>query len=109
MKSFTLALVLPAANTSAALAADNPFAGTWKLNVEKSKLAGDTFCYTATATGFEYSNGSTVKYSFATDGKDYLAFPGQTVSWTKSGDNTWDSLQRSPWNSSQQSPPGALS
>jgi hypothetical protein len=94
MKSFALALVFLAANASAALAADSPFAGTWKLNVGKSKLAGDTFTYTATATGFQYSNGSTIKFNFATDGKDYPAFPGETVSWTKSGDNTWDSVYK---------------
>ena len=94
MKSFASVLVLLAANASAALAADSPFAGTWKLNVEKSKLAGETYTYTATATGFQYSNGSTVKFDFATDGKDYPAFPGQTVSWTKSGDNTWDSVYK---------------
>jgi len=94
MKSFALALVLLAISTSAALAADSPFVGTWKLNVGKSKLAGNTFTYTATATGFQYSNGSTVKFDFATDGKDYPAFPGRTVSWTKVGDNTWDSVYK---------------
>ena len=94
MKSFALALVLLAASASAALATDVPFVGTWKLNIEKSKLAGDTFTYTATATGFQYSNGSTVKFDFATDGKDYPATPGRTVSWTKSGDNTWDSIYK---------------
>jgi hypothetical protein len=87
-------LILLAASTSAALAADSPFAGNWKLNIEKSKLAGSTFTYTATATGFQYSNGSTVKFDFALDGKDYPATPGRTVSWTKSGDNTWDSVYK---------------
>jgi hypothetical protein len=94
MKYVALTLVLLAASAGAASAADSPFAGTWKLNVEKSKLAGETFTYTATATGFEYSNGSTVKFEFATDGKDYPIIPGRTVSWTKSGDNTWDSVYK---------------
>jgi hypothetical protein len=94
MKSIALALVLFAVGGSAASAADSPFAGTWKLNVGKSKLAGDTFSYTATATGFQYSNGSTVKFDFATDGKDYPATPGRTVSWTKNGENTWDSVYK---------------
>jgi hypothetical protein len=87
-------LVLLAATVGTASAAESPFVGTWQLNVEKSKLAGDTFTYTATATGFQYSNGSTIKFNFATDGKDYPAFPGETVSWTKSGDNTWDSVYK---------------
>lgn len=94
MKHLALTVVLLAASIGAAAAADSPFAGTWKLNVEKSKLAGDTFTYTATATGFQYSNGSTVKFDFATDGKDYAVLPGRTVSWTKSGDNAWDSVYK---------------
>lgn len=94
MKSLALALVLLAASAGAALAADSPFAGTWKLNVGKSKLTGETLTYTATATGFQYSNGSTLKFDFALDGKDYPAMPGRTVSWTKTGDNTWDSVYK---------------
>ena len=94
MKRVALTAVLIAACAGAASAADSPFAGTWQLNVEKSKLAGETFTYTATATGFQYSNGSTVKFDFATDGKDYPVIPGRTVSWTKSADNTWDSVYK---------------
>ena len=94
MKYVALGLLLVAAGAGAASAADSPFAGTWQLNVEKSKLAGATLTYTATATGFQFSNGSTVKFDFATDGKDYPVIPGRTVSWTKSGDNTWDSVYK---------------
>ena len=94
MKHLALTLVLLAASVGAASAADSPFVGTWKLNVEKSKLAGESFTYTATATGFQYSNGSTVKFDFATDGKDYTVLPGRTVSWTKSGANAWDSIYK---------------
>lgn len=94
MKHFALTLVLLAASAGAASAADSPFAGTWKLNVEKSTLAGQTLSYTATATGFQFSNGSTVKFDFAIDGKDYPVIPGRTVSWTKRGDNSWDSVYK---------------
>jgi hypothetical protein len=94
MKHFALTLALLAASAGAASAADSPFAGTWKLNVGKSTLAGQTLSYTATASGFQYSNGSTVKFDFAVDGKDYQVIPGRTVSWTKSGDNSWDSVYK---------------
>jgi len=87
-------LVLLAATVGAASAAESPFVGTWQLNVEKSKLAGETFSYTATPTGFQYSNGSTVKFDFATDGKDYPVIAGRTVSWTQNGNNTWDSVYK---------------
>jgi hypothetical protein len=92
MKSIAFALVLLAGGIGTVLATDSPLAGTWNLNVKKSKLSGTTFTYSATATGFQYSNGSTIKYDFATDGKDYPAGPGRTVSWIKSGDNAWDSV-----------------
>jgi hypothetical protein len=94
MKHFALTLVFFAVTAGAASAADSPFAGTWKLNVDKSTLAGQTLSYTTTATGFNYSNGSTVKFDFAVDGKDYTVVPGRTVSWTKSGDNSWDSVYK---------------
>jgi hypothetical protein len=94
MKRFTLAVALFAASGSIASAADSPFVGTWKMNVDKSHLSGETYSYTPTATGFQYSNGSTVKFDFALDGKDYVVIPGRTVSWTKSGDNTWDSVYK---------------
>jgi hypothetical protein len=94
MKHIALTLFILAASASSALAADSPFSGTWKLNVDKSTLAGQTLTYTKTATGFAFSNGSTVKFEFGLDGKDYTVIPGRTVSWTKSGDNSWDSVYK---------------
>src|SRR5271170_7127931 len=94
MKRFAFALILIAAGAASALAADSPFAGTWKLNVEKSKFTGDTFTYTVTATGFHYSNGATIEYDFAADGKDYPVIADRTVSWAKSGDNAWDTVSK---------------
>lgn len=94
MKHIALTLVLLVASAGAAAALNSPFAGTWKLNVDKSSLAGQTLTYAATATGFQFSNGSSVKFDFALDGKDYPVVPGRTVSWTKSADNTWDSIYK---------------
>jgi hypothetical protein len=92
MKRLALTLILLAGCTGSALAADSPFAGNWKLNVEKSKLTGDTFTYSATSTGYHYSNGATLDYDFAVDGKDYPVIADRTVAWTKSGDNAWDTV-----------------
>jgi hypothetical protein len=94
MKRFAFALVLLAASAGGALAADSPFAGTWKLNTGKSKFTGDTFTYAATASGFHYSNGSTIEYDFSIDGKDYPTIADRTVSWTKSEDNSWDTVAK---------------
>jgi hypothetical protein len=92
MKHLAFALVSLTIAAQYASAADSPFAGTWKFNSEKSKLTGDTFTYTATSTGFRYSDGGTFDYDFAIDGKDYPTFSGRKVSWTKAGENAWDSV-----------------
>lgn len=83
-------MLFVAVNAGLAAAADSPLAGTWKPSVEKGKFTGDTFTFTASATGFHYTNGSTVSYDFATDGKDYPTIADRTVAWTKAGDNAWD-------------------
>ena len=60
---FTLCIALPVA----LLAADNPFAGSWKLNLEKSKMGAMTpKSLTRTVT----ADGDTLKYVFAGQGAD---------------------------------------
>ncbi len=80
---FTI-LGLSAVTASPLMAQDNPFVGTWKLNVAKSKYVGvpmpksQTREVTAVGAGAKYSftgvaaDGSSVEYSFTTnfDGKD---------------------------------------
>ena len=90
MKQFAIALAALTLSAGSALADDSPFAGTWKLNVEKSQFTGDTLSYTATATGFKYSNGATVTYDFAIDGKPYPMLADRMTTWTKAADGGWD-------------------
>ena len=52
LKATCLTAVLCAA--SLALAVETPFAGTWKLNLEKSKLVGDTVTFTPAGEGMRY-------------------------------------------------------
>jgi len=96
MKPFSdrvlFALMFALASLGLAAATGNPLAGTWKLNPAKSRFTGDTFTYTATASGFHYTNDSTVSYDFATDGKDYPTITDRTIAWTKAGDNAWDGV-----------------
>ncbi len=91
MKQFVLAAALCGAISGVALAADSPFAGTWKLDIAKSQFTGDTLDYSKTATGMHYSDGA-VAYDFAVDGKDYPTMPGRTTSWTKTGAGSWDAV-----------------
>jgi hypothetical protein len=90
MNRFALAAFILAAGSTPALAHASAFDGTWKLDVAKSKFTGDTFTYAKTATGYSYSNGATVSYAFAADGKDYPTLPSRTVAWTKNADGSWD-------------------
>jgi hypothetical protein len=94
MKKASLALFLLAASAGAALAAPSPFAGTWKLNVAKSKLTGDTVSYSKTPTGFRFSNGSTVTYDIVVDGKDHPMIFDRTTAWTGAGKNSWDAVTK---------------
>lgn len=86
------ALTLAAALTLSGVAyAESPFVGSWKMDAAKSTFTGDTMTYTKTATGYHYSNGSTVAYDFADDGKPYVTMvAGRTTSWSKAPDGGWD-------------------
>jgi hypothetical protein len=52
LKPILIAAVLGVA--SFALAAEAPFAGTWKLNLDKSKLTGDTVKFSSAAGGWQW-------------------------------------------------------
>jgi hypothetical protein len=90
MNRLALAAAILAAASTPALAHASAFDGTWKLDVAKSKFTGDTVTYAKTATGYSYSNGATVSYAFAADGKDYPTIPSRTVAWTKNADGSWE-------------------
>jgi hypothetical protein len=78
-----LAGLLGLGASTAAMAFDSPFAGTWTMDMAKSKVTGDTFSYTKTATGYAVSNGGPVNFEFALDGKDYPTFPSQSIACTE--------------------------
>ncbi len=66
---------------TATAAAQNPFAGTWKLNQEKSQLAGDTMKFgPAEGDAIELTAGG-VTYSFRVDGKNYAMPSGNIAIW----------------------------
>lgn len=84
--SFCLAAVISAA--SFALAVDTPFAGTWKLNLNKSKLAGDTVKFAAIGDAMRITAGG-VSYVFKPDGSASKTTFG-TASWKKVDDHSWE-------------------
>jgi hypothetical protein len=82
-------LVLMLAFASGLAAAENPFAGTWKLNPAKSKLTGDTMKYEKTASGAIRNSASGVSYTFNVDGKEYTGPFGEAIVWKQIDDSTW--------------------
>ncbi len=93
MKKLLLVAALIVLSAVTVFAADNPWVGTWKLNIEKSNFTGDTFTYSKSENGlYHFSDGSTSNFDFGIDGKEYPAMYGNVVTWTAAGDNAWDSV-----------------
>ena len=74
--------------------AQNTFAGTWKLNQEKSQLAGDLMKFRpAQDQAIELAAGGTT-YSFRTDGKPYALPSGDVAIWRQNSDDSWTTEYR---------------
>jgi len=65
------------------LAAGPSWDGTWKLNVAKSKMTGDTFTIEAKGNMMHSSNG-VLSFDFACDGKSYTTIANYTMTCTGS-------------------------
>jgi hypothetical protein len=92
---YACAAVLATYAISPCFAADSPWNGTWKLNEAKSKMTGDTFTIMVNPDGhIHFSNGSTIEYTFACDGKDYTTIADRSVSCQKTSDNVYDTTQK---------------
>jgi hypothetical protein len=75
-------------------AAENPFAGTWKLNPAKSKFTGDTMKFEKTPTGAIKWTGSGMTYTFNVDGKEYTGPFGEAIVWKQIDDHTWETISK---------------
>lgn len=91
LAAFCLLTSLCAAHTAAA---QSPFAGTWKLNPEKSQMAGETLKFGPAAGGsIELTSGG-MSYSFRADGKTYALPSGYAVIWRQTAPDSWTSEYR---------------
>jgi hypothetical protein len=90
LPSFAVVFLFTAISMTS-VAADSPFAGTWKLNQEKSKLAGDTMSFASASGGSMRYTDSSETYTFTTDGKPVVTPFGSTVTWKESGKDSWES------------------
>jgi hypothetical protein len=75
---------------SVGFAAEANFSGTWKLNLQKSQLTGQTVTFEKTATGMMHFDGQGFAYDFNPDGKEYPTPDGSTVVVQSPNPTTWD-------------------
>lgn len=91
MKPILLLCALLALPAGAAFATDSPWTGTWKLDADKSHLAGQTFTYSKGPGGLlHYEDGSTASFDFGLDGKEYKTWANRSTIWNATGKNTWE-------------------
>ena len=93
MRRLLLAGALALLPSLSAVAAENPWVGTWKLDPAKSHLTGETLTFSQGPNGMlRYTDGSAYTYEFRIDGKEYKTFSNRTVSWVAAGDNAWNAV-----------------
>src|SRR5580658_3343353 len=88
----TIMLILAGAASSAASAAS--FSGTWKLNLAKSQLSGQTVTIEKTASGKYHFDAQGFAYDFDLTGKEYPTPDGGTTSWKAVDAATWEATSR---------------
>ena len=82
--------VLFAAAIAPALAGSSRWNGTWTLDKVKSQMTADTFTYSMNSNGtIRYTNGGTVQFNFACDGKDYTEVADYTTECKKISDSVY--------------------
>ena len=89
MKRFYFSLGLTCLLAGSLWAADDPFVGKWKLNMEKSKFVGEqTKIEDLGGNRYKWTSGK-VSDTLTTDGTDQPVHFGRTVSITPQGANEW--------------------
>jgi len=71
-------------------AAQPSFAGTWKLNLVKSQLTGQTLSLEKAASGLLHFDTQGFAYDFDLSGKEFPAPDGSTVSFREVNPTTWE-------------------
>lgn len=78
-----------------AFPANEPFAGTWKFNREKSDLKGQTETIASLGDNkFRFSYGTAVSFDIKADGTDQTSLPGATLAITVKDPNTWEFVSK---------------
>ena len=91
LAAFWLFTCVLAASTAAA---QSPFAGTWKLNQEKSQMTGDLLKFGPAAGDAMELTAAGTTYSFRTDGKTYALPTGDAAIWRQTAPDSWTTEYR---------------
>ena len=83
-------LVLLCSVVAAAMAADLPYAGKWKVNLAKSDFGQTTVTFESLPGGEWQTTAFGVTYKFKMGGKDYPDNMGGTAAWKSIDANTWE-------------------
>ncbi len=73
-------------------AADLPYVGKWKMNLEKSDFGATTVTYASLPSGEWESTADGQSYKFKMDGTDASDGLGDTAAWKSTGANTWQTV-----------------
>jgi len=77
-----------------AFSANDPFAGTWKLNQAKSMMKGQTEVIKSLGENkYRFTYGTT-SFDIKADGTDQPAFPGSSMAVTIKDPNTWEVVNK---------------
>lgn len=91
MKALRSAVLALAFFSATVCAAENPFVGSWKFDAARSKLVAETIQYRDMGGGrMHFSNGATLDYDFALDGKDHKTVDNRTISWKPLATGSWE-------------------
>ena len=88
------ALVIASVWASAAAQAPPSFAGTWKLNLAKSQLTGQTISIDKKPSGVMHFDAQGFAYDFDLTGKDFPTPDGGTTSWREVSSTTWEATNK---------------
>ena len=95
MLNRTLQLLLASCLMTGTLwAADNPFAGKWKVNPSESKLNDEMKVEAAGANRYALTVGPGQTDTIVADGSDQPALSGTTLSITVKGPNRWEIIRK---------------
>ena len=91
---FAFALVVALVSTSNQAVAQPSFAGTWKLNLAKSQLTGQTISVEKTASGLMHFDSQGFEYDFDLSGKEFPTPDGGTTSWREVSPTIWEATNK---------------